>query len=180
MENSAENDLSAQQWATQMFNVLTLDGIWTNSLSARHMSPTDMQDAADLGEVLLSTWSAATDVTAHKFIRDYVHVHLPEIEPLVSGPGGPLFELSEEEPAGLTGLANRAIDELFAAHDLEADALRKQIDRLHSNTWTPGDLSRQTKKKALIVTSIVLLCVGLPDVATALSLLLAWPDAPGG
>lgn len=174
MQSAAENDLTAQQWAMQMFNVLTLDRLWTQRLNVDHMEPEDMRDAASIGQVLVDDWRNATDPTAYLFIREYVLSNLHKAERNTRGIE--LLRRFTDGKGDLQSTIKSNVYDLFAEHDRVADELKRKIDTLRNLEWTSGDLPDYVVKRVIIVTGIVLILMGLDPFATVLSFALSWPS----
>ncbi|WP_409473641.1 hypothetical protein [Streptomyces sp. HC307] len=176
MRNPTENDLTAQRWATQMFGVLTLDGVWTQRLNADRMTYDDMADAADIGRILVDDWKQVTDAEAHKFIRDYVLSNRHTVEQ--SEAGRALLRRVAGDDGDPWAVVVDSVDGLFAARDSVAEQLTNKIEALHNRTWTPGDLPDHVWRRGVVVLAIALLVIGLPDLATVLGLVLTLPSDP--
>ena len=178
MQNTAENDLAAQRWATQMFNVVTLDTLWTRRLDVTEMTADDMSDTAEIGEKLVEEWKRATDVATHKFVRDYVLSHRGEVERAAEGTD--LLDRLAQGKSDPWMFVSSMIDDLFNARESAASELEWKIATLRQSRGTPGDLPKHIIKKVMIVSAIILIILGVDPIASILAVALSWPDTSGG
>lgn len=151
----AEEQHLAQQWLSQALDALTADDLWTRLLSASHMDTMESETTAILGDHLQYTWERLTSPHALDTLERFLLQYRDQgVETARAAESEAVETLGLAERDRFTEHARRAIAALVAIRETEKDALADKVERVRTNTWTPGDFSPTARCALLLAATL--------------------------